>query len=424
MAKTFVLKFGGASIKDATAIMNLHDILFNRLRNHTVIVISAMGKTTNQLEEILELKLKDENFSNNSAILKNNHLEVCHALFPLGHRIFSVVENYFAQLNRVLEKPLSKENYDPYYDAVISYGELIATSIVHEYLCERGLFCIWQDARTILQTNEDFRFAKVDWEATEANCKRLLLPNLEKFPVVTQGFIAATKAGRTTTLGREGSDFSAAILGFCLNASSVTIWKDVEGVLNSDPKKFPATVKFDELDYQEAVELTYYGASVIHPKTIKPLANKQIPLYVKSFLNPEGSGTKIHQTQHINTTPCIVQKEGQVLISFKVTDFTFIQESHTHLVYRELDHLKLRVNLMQLSAISISLVIDRDVFKLEKLLDALKQEFEIRYNEVLDLITIKNHHPQIIRELTEGKEILLEQMTRATFQVLIKPSVE
>lgn len=420
MLKTFVFKFGGASIKDVNSIKNLSKILYNRLRNHTVIVISAMGKTTNALEGILEKKFNKEDYSSNITILENYHLEICMGLFGENHPIHAIVKNYFLQLQRDLELPLSKDNYDLYYDSIISYGELVATRIVQEYLCLEKIYCIWKDAREIIVTNSDYRFAKVDWNATAAKIKKSLVPLLEKFPVVTQGFIGKDKAGNTTTLGREGSDFTAAIIASSLHSASVTIWKDVKGVLNADPKRFPNTIKFDELDYHEAAELTYYGASVIHPKTIKPLANLSIPLYVKSFIDPSSPGTKIHHVKHENKTPCIVVKDEQILVSFKVTDFTFIHEGHIHQIYSELEKLKLRVNLLQTSAISVSLVIDKQVFKLEKLIDSLKQDFEIRYNESLQLITVKNHNPEIMENLMKNKEILMEQVTRSTFQIVTK----
>jgi aspartate kinase len=422
MSKTFVFKFGGASVKDAQSIKNLSHILLNRLRNHTVIVVSAMGKTTNALETLIEKKIKEEDFSLNSTILKNYHLDICRELFPDNHTVFSQIENYFLQLNRELEKPLTKENYDQYYDRVISYGELVSSRIVQEFLCMQGIFCVWQDAREIIQTNSDFRFAKVDWEATLKNTKKHIDPILKQFPIVTQGFIGKDKKGNTTTLGREGSDYTAAILGFCLKSASVTIWKDVEGVLNADPKRFANTVKFDELDYKEAAELTYYGASVIHPKTIKPLANLSIPLYVRSFLHPENSGTKIHKVNLPNTIPCIVVKEDQILVSFKVTDFTFINEGHIHRIYSELEKLKLRVNLLQTSAISVSIVIDKHLYKLENLIGILSREFEVRYNDSLQLITVKNHNPTLMGELMKDREILMEQVTRTTFQLVLKPS--
>lgn len=424
MSKTFVFKFGGASVKDAKSIKNLREILFNRLRNHTVIVVSAMGKTTNALEELLNLKLEDKPLYEKSTKLKNYHLEICRELFQPENLIFPAIENFFSQLDRILEKPLSKENYDEYYDQVVSYGELISSRIVQEYLCAEGIFCLWQDAREIISTDSDYRFAKVKWEKTAAQCQKHLMAKLERFPVITQGFIGSDDKGKTTTLGREGSDFTAAILAHSLRSQSVTIWKDVEGVLNADPKRFPNTVKFEELDYREAAELTYYGASVIHPKTIKPLANLSIPLFVKSFLNPDGTGTQIHHVDKPNTIPCIVVKDEQVLVSFRVTDFTFINESHIHQVYTEIEKLKLRVNLLQTSAISISIVIDKQLFKMEKLIAALAKDFDIRYNESLQLITVKNHNRKIMEELMSDKEVLLEQVTRTTFQIVVKPLTE
>lgn len=424
MSKTFVFKFGGASVKDAKSIKNLREILFNRLRNHTVIVVSAMGKTTNALEELLNLKLEDKPLYEKSTKLKNYHLEICRELFLPENLIFPAIENFFSQLDRILEKPLSKENYDEYYDQVVSFGELISSRIVQEYLCAEGIFCLWQDAREIISTNSDYRFAKVKWEKTAAQCQKHLMAKLERFPVITQGFIGSDDKGKTTTLGREGSDFTAAILAHSLRSQSVTIWKDVEGVLNADPKRFPDTVKFEELDYREAAELTYYGASVIHPKTIKPLANLSIPLFVKSFLNPDGTGTQIQHVEKPNTIPCIVVKDEQVLVSFRVTDFTFINESHIHQVYTEIENLKLRVNLLQTSAISISIVIDKQLFKMEKLIAALAKDFDIRYNESLQLITVKNHNRKIMEELMSDKEVLLEQVTRTTFQIVVKPLAE
>lgn len=420
MAKTFVFKFGGASVKDVNSIKNFYEIVFNRLRNNTIIVVSAMGKTTNALEEILALKLEGKDNSLKSTILLDYHLKICEGLFDPDHLIFPAVKNYFSNMERILNGNLTRANYDDFYDSIVSFGELVSSRIVQEYLCSKGLFCIWQDAREVILTNSDFRFAKVDWVATKRLCDKIITPKLTQFPVITQGFIGADEKGRTTTLGREGSDFTAAILAHGLQANAVTIWKDVDGVLNADPKRFPDSIKFDELDYREAAELTYYGATVIHPKTIKPLANLSIPLYVKSFIHPEGSGTKIHHVPKVNTVPCIVVKDSQILVSFKVTDFTFINESHIHAVYSELEKLKLRVNLLQTSAISISIVIENELFKLEKLIHSLRNQFEIRYNENLQIITVKNHNQALMEKLTHNKEILLEQMTRTTFQVLIK----
>jgi aspartate kinase len=421
MAKTFVFKFGGASIKDVNSIKKLAENFRNRLQNTTIVVISAMGKTTNALEELLDIRLSGESYYQKSTILKNFHLDICHGLFSKDHPIFATVENVFATLERALDLPLHKDNYDERYDQIVSFGELLSSRIVQEYLCEQGILCIWQDARELIATHSEFRSATIHWEKTKQQCLKYL--KLQRFPVVTQGFIGKDEFGKTTTLGREGSDFSAAIIGWALQAASVTIWKDVPGVLNADPKLFPDTVLFDELDYREAAEMTYYGASVIHPKTIKPLAALGIPLFVKSFLNPEGKGTKIHATGLTSTVPCIVVKEQQVLISFQVTDFTFVNEAHMHRIYGQLEALSLKVNLLQVSAISISIVFDMHKFKLEKLIDALKGEFMIRYNDALQLITVKNYEQKLVDQLIKDKKPLLEQVTRTTFQMVHKPTI-
>jgi aspartate kinase len=420
MAKTVIYKFGGASVKDASAVRNLAEILRNRLRKNFIIVVSAMGKTTNAIESLILAKLEQKDFYQNSTILKSYHLGICQELFPENHSVFSEVENIFIQLNHDLELPLSQDNYDEFYDRVICCGELLATRIVTEFLCTTDLMVVWKDARKLIQTDSSFRFAKINWDMTKKKCQSQLLPILEQFTVVTQGFIGADPKGRTTTLGREGSDFTAAILGSILNASSVTIWKDVPGILNADPKLFPNTQLFDELEYRQAAEMTYYGASVIHPKTIKPLANSNIPLFVKSFLNPEATGTKIFGEAKSHQIPTIILKENQVLVSFKVKDFTFIEEHHIHQVYDQLQQLKLRVNMLQTSAITISIVIDTQLFKLEQLLNRLKEQFEIRYNEGLTLLTILHPNPKVIAEQVEWLEILLEQSTRTTYMVVCR----
>ncbi|MFN3800791.1 aspartate kinase [Belliella pelovolcani] len=420
MSKAIVFKFGGASVKDAESIKNLFNILFKRLQTPMILVISAIGKTTNAIEEILKAKLNQEDYSLKCTIIKDQHLNVCESLFPKEHEIFEKVSFQFEMLLKELHKPLDKENYDEFYDQVIVFGELVSTLIIQAYTSYRGVSSTWLDARDLISTNSEFRFAKVNWISTQTKINEILKPIAEKSLVVTQGFIGKDTLGKSTTLGREGSDFTASILAYCLDASAVTIWKDVEGVLNADPKKFKKTTKFEELDYHEAAELTYYGASVIHPKTIKPLANKNIPLFVKSFLRPDGSGTKIHQVAKANTVPCIVLKEAQILVTFKVTDFTFINEQHMHLVYSELEKLKLKVNLLQTSAISISIVIDEQLFKLEKLILSLNSAFQIKYNTDLNLITIKNPTSKMIKKMMQNKAVLMEQITRTTFQIVYK----
>ncbi|SHO61344.1 aspartate kinase [Algoriphagus zhangzhouensis] len=419
MAKTIVYKFGGASIKDADSVKNLAEILRNRLRKNMLIVVSAMGKTTNALEEILSLRMSESDYSQKSANLKSFHLGICQELFPEGHRIFPKLENLFIQLQNLLYLEVNEENYDECYDGIIAFGELISSRIVMEYLCEQGMVALWQDARELILTSSDFRFAKVDWAQTKKRCNSILQPNLDQYPVITQGFIGADSKGRTTTLGREGSDFSAAIFASSLGASSVTIWKDVPGVLNCDPKIFKDSELFSELDYLQAAQMTYYGASVIHPKTIKPLANLGIPLFVKSFLKPDEAGTKIYSTGKLNPIPSIILKRNQIMVSLRVTDFAFIEESHIHEIYTQLDHLKLKVNMLQTSAIGVTIIIDDELFKLNKLVSSLEKTFSIRYNEGLELLTILNPHKGSFENLS-WMEILLEQRTRNTIQIVTR----
>jgi len=418
MAKTIVHKFGGASVKDSNAIKNLLEILRNRLRNNSIIVVSAMGKMTNLLESIVLQKIEGDDYSSNSTRFANFHLAICEDLFPSSHPIFSQIENEIRRLKNILDTASISEDYDALYDRVVCFGELFSSRIVMEYLCQEGMTSIWYDARQLIQTNSDFRFAKVNWEHTRKNCEKLLKPILFQYPVVTQGFIAGDTNGKTTTLGREGSDFSAAILATTLDAASVTIWKDVPGVLNGDPKLFQNTSKFNELGYKQAAEMTFYGASVIHPKTIKPLAQKRIPLFVKSFLAPDEEGTKIHQYAREDRIPTFILKNNQILISFHVKDFTFIEESHLRLIYTELDSLKLKVNMLQTAAISISIVIDSEKFKLKKLLEALNRDFSIFYNENLELLTILNGNRELLSERIMGYDVLLEQETRHSIQVV------
>jgi aspartate kinase len=418
MSATLVYKFGGASVKDAPALRNLFDILFPRLQTSTVIVVSAMGKTTNALEAILNKKLAGEDYATEWYALKNFHKDLCAELFPESHPVGEQLERFFAYALEALQAPVSKANYDEVYDQVVCFGELLSSLIVSEYLGFRGLPNRWEDAREVIHTDSDYRFAKIDWEKTRSACQNQWAGLLEKTTILTQGFIGRDPQGRTTTLGREGSDFTAAILATSLDAESVTIWKDVPGVLNADPKLFPNTQKFEELRYREAAEMTYFGASVIHPKTIKPLANAGIPLFVKSFLNPEGSGTKIHEHAAPHEVPTLVLKKNQVLVTFKVTDFTFIEEKHIHQIYEQLQVLKLRVNMLQVSAITVSIVLDTQLFKLEQLVESLKAAFEIRYNEELELLTILKPRVEEIPKLMEGYAVLLEQTTRTTYQAV------
>jgi len=413
-----VYKFGGASVKDAAALKNLYEILESRLQSTKVIVVSAMGKTTNALEAVLAKKLEQADFSQDWKQIRDFHVGVCQEIFPVADLVIAKLEQLMDTAKPILEATISKSNYDEVYDQLICYGELLSSLIVSEYLIYKGLSLAWQDARTVINTDSDFRFAKIDWEKTRTSCQNQWGSLLKRTTILTQGFIGKDPLGRTTTLGREGSDFTAAILATSLDAESVTIWKDVPGVLNADPKLFPNTQKFDELRYREAAEMTYFGASVIHPKTIKPLANSGIPLFVKSFLDPEGAGTKIYEHAAPHEVPTLVLKKNQVLVSFKVTDFTFIEEKHIHAIYEKLKEFKLRANMLQLSAITVSLVVDTQLFKLEQLIESLKATFEIRYNEDLELLTILKPRVEEIPALMAGYEVLLEQTTRTSYQAV------
>lgn len=411
-----VFKFGGASLKNASAIQNMASIVKAYAGSPLLVVVSAIGKTTNALEIILNMFKKEENYHSEIQTLRNYHFEICDNLFndpdPVKRKIEAVLE----ELTENLQTPGA---YDQVYDQVISLGEIISSVIVSHYLTQHGLPCQWLDARKYIITDTAFREGKVDWKKTEEHIHQLNT-DLQHTIILTQGFIGSNELGFTTTLGREGSDYTAAIFASCLHAESVTIWKDVPGVMSADPKRLPGAIVFDELPYTEAAEMTYYGASVIHPKTIKPLALKQIPLYVKSFDNHELPGTKIHECQIEKLPPLIVFKDNQCLLSCRVTDYTFINEEQMSIIFNALADLDIKINVMQNSAISFSLCIDFRESKLNSLLDRLQPYFEVYYNTGLTLITIKNYDTATFEEYRKKPGILIEQSSRSTLQILIK----
>lgn len=412
-----VFKFGGASVRSAQAVRNMSDIIGNYSGESLLVVVSAMGKTTNALENILHLKISAKDYSNKLKELYNYHQQLIEELFEDPKQaVFQKVEALFRELEQELKSEMQDQNQ--LYDQVVSYGELLSTTILAAWLNHTQLSCEWLDARHYIRTNELYREAEVDWTASKEQIQADLPPILSDKIILTQGFIGGNEKGLTTTLGREGSDFTAAIFGYCLQAESVTIWKDVPGILNADPKRIANAVKYEELSYQEAAEMTYYGASVIHPQTIKPLANADIPLWVKSFENPGESGTCIHncETKH---SPAIIFKDNQCLISFRVKDFTFINERNLGLIFQTLDHLHIKINMMQNSAISFSVCIDDEPVKVNKLLRSLQDEFDILYNERLQLITIKNYQEEALEGISQGRKVLLEQRSRQNFQIVI-----
>lgn len=411
-----VFKFGGASIKNAAAVKNMTKIVRSYSNEKLLVVVSAMGKTTNALEDILSSRLATGELD--LVPLKKYHIDICNDLFYSEHQIFQQIESLFDHLHSTLEKDYP---FDKYYDQVISFGEILSSTIISEYLNEIGCSVKLIDSRKYVRTDSNFRNGHVDWDIT---CDLIsdLNDDLNNHTLLTQGFIGGTAEGLTTTLGREGSDFTAAIYAHCLNAESMTVWKDVPGILNADPKIISDAKLFNEIPYSEAAEMTYYGASVIHPKTIKPLANKNIPLFVRSFDSPENNGTIIHQCDFKNPNSTIIIKNDQCLVSFHVIDYTFVNEDNLSLIFKELHNLDIKINIMQNSAISFSIVIDYRKDKLEALISVLNEHFDIRYNTGLSLITIKNYSSDDIDKYRKGKRILLEQQSRNNYRALYASS--
>jgi aspartate kinase len=411
-----VFKFGGASIKSAQAIRNMASIVKGYSQYPLLVVVSAMGKTTNALENILTIIQKGADASREIQSLKQYHLEITSSLFADANPLVNHIHKLFEEIE--VNASLSAKD-DFVYDQVVSLGEIISSLIVAEHLQQSGLPVKWIDARKYIVTDACFREGKVQWDATANNIKTLL-PQIEEHLIITQGFIGGTANGLTTTLGREGSDFTAAIFATGLQAESVTIWKDVPGVMSADPKRIANAIVFNELPYKEAAEMTYYGASIIHPKTIKPLALMNIPLYVKSFDNPTLPGTKIHDCHLDHLPELIVFKENQCLLSCKVTDYTFVNEQQLSIIFHALSELDIKINVMQNSAISFSICIDFRENKVMALIEKLQNHFEVYYNTGLTLITIKNYKPESFDFYRKNEGIILEQSSRSTFQVLIK----
>lgn len=411
-----VYKFGGASVKDPKGIRNTVKIIQQHSGQPLLVVVSAMGKTTNALEKIHELSYAKKDFKKELADIKNYHTKITYELFPTDHMVHEVLDKVFEELEEALKLPYP---FDQVYDQVISKGELISSYIVHHFLLKNNISSVWVDARQYIVTDETYREGKINWELTEEKIEALER-RLEDNIILTQGFIGSTLRGFTTTLGREGSDFSAAIFASCLNAESLTIWKDVPGVMSTDPKRLPNAIVFAELPYKEAAEMTYYGASVIHPKTIKPLANRNIPLYVKNFDDPSLPGTIIHDCKVPNLPPLIVFKDNQCLISCKVTDYSFVNEQQLGMIFNVLSDLDVKINMMQNSAISFSFCIDFRETKVSALIKKLHDQFEVYYNVGLTLITVKNYDTETFETYRKHKGLLMEQVSRSTLQVLVK----
>ena len=419
-----VFKFGGASVKDANSIKNVCAIMTRFSGQKIIVVVSAMGKTTNKLEEIVSALInKDQKtFVGLVDELQQNHLEIAAGLFPDRHfHIFELLDDIFADLRAQIQRNPS-DNHAFIYDQIVSLGELLSSRIVNAYLLDQGLNSQWLDARNIIRTDNKYQEGLVDWAKTEQLCTAQVLPLFETHDILlTQGFIGHTSEGFTTTLGREGSDYSAGILAYCCNAKDVTIWKDVPGMLNADPKYFTDTQLLEHISFKEAIELSYYGASVIHPKTVQPLQQKDIPLYVKSFLDPEALGTTISSSASQDAKiPSFIVKKEQLLLTISSKDFSFIAEQHLSDIFETLAQLQIPINIMQNSALNFSILVDRKKVKLESLREALGTKYQLRYNEGLELVTIRHYDQHTIEQMTKGKEIILEQRTRNTARFVLR----
>ncbi|MBP5341160.1 MAG: aspartate kinase [Bacteroidales bacterium] len=418
-----VFKFGGASVNSADAVRNMARIVQNHLESETlVVVVSAMGKTTNLLENLVPGTAANEDKAALRRQLEEYHLSIAKSLIPNEEGIVDKVRGLLSRLDGTIASLTpSEEQYNFNYDQVVSFGELISTTIIAHYLNHLGINTLWQDARQLIRTDDHYREGRVKWVETQQAIQNseFIIHNSYSV-VITQGFIGGTSSSFTTTLGREGSDYSASILAYCLGAKSVTIWKDVPGFLNADPKFFSDTVKISQIPYNEAIELAYYGASVIHPKTVKPIQNKGIPLYIKSFITPENEGSSIGEYKTIvPETPLYIFANNQILLSILPRDYSFIAEDNLQVIFGILNDLGIKVNLMQNSALSFSICINNNPQLVRPLIDRLKSMFRVRYNENLQLITIRYYTQEVIDRIVAGRPILLEQRSRSTEQLVV-----
>jgi len=414
-----VFKFGGASVKDASSVKNIASIL-KTYTDDLVVVISAMGKTTNALELVLDAYMSGEKLRAITALggIREYHTAIARSLIPAGHALFDELENIFTGIEQKLDHTPTK-SFNQEYDQLVSWGEIISTIIVSNYLNHIGVINQWADARQFVKTDGTFREARIDWDISDRLMK-------EKFNFrharlyVTQGFIGSTVNNLITTLGREGSDYTAAILAFVLSAESVTVWKDVPGVLNADPKWFDETIRLEKISYIDAIELAYYGASVIHPKTIQPLKNKSIRLYVKSFLHPSDPGSVIGEDDYEKLIPSFIFKMDQVLIHIHPSDFSFIAEDNLEKIFRCFAGYGLKINLMQNSAVSFDVCVNNDRSRLPGIRSDLEKDFRVTFTTGLELITIRYYDDDTIKRVLVNKDLLLSQRTKSTIQMVVK----
>ena len=414
-----IFKFGGASVKDAEGIYNMYRVLEQTGHAQTLIVVSAMGKTTNAFEKLIEVYFDDaKQMESQLNEIIDYHLGIMNEIFDHPkHDVFDQVKQRFDGLRTFLKNNKSP-HYSFVYDQVVSTGELVSTTIITHFLNEKGIAANWLDARECIQTDTSYRDANVDWARTEKAIRQKI--NSGQF-YITQGFIGSDDNNFTTTLGREGSDYTAAIFAYCLNSNSVTIWKDVPGVLNADPRHFESTQLLHHISYQEAIELAFYGASVIHPKTLQPLQRKEIPLHVKSFINPSDEGTKVSKGVAIDPhIPCYIVKNNLALIKLSSLDFSFIIEKNISDIFAILHKYKMKVDLIQNSAISFSVCVFDKFGKIEELLHELRGRFQVDHKPNVSLYTIRHFQPESATFLLRKHELLLEQRTQETMQLVMR----
>ena len=414
-----VFKFGGASVKDADGIKNVLHVLETVGHEEVLIIISAMGKTTNALEIVIKNYFeKSSAFHASLQDVRKYHNQILLDLFDdENHDVFYAVNSHFADLEYFLRSNKSP-NYNFVYDQVVSYGEIVSTTIVSHYFNEKGLKNNWIDVRNLIKTDATYRDALVDWDQTQ----KLIAKNVKKKALnITQGFLGSDENNFTTTLGREGSDYTAAIFAYCLGAESVTIWKDVPGVLNADPRYFDNAVLLNQISYREAIELAFYGASVIHPKTLQPLQRKEIPLYVKSFVNPLLPGTSVSKGADLEPkTSCFIVKKNQLLISLSAIDFSFIMEENISEIFALFHQHKIKVSLIQNTAISFTVCVEDKFGHFDKLKAVLSKKFKVAYNENVSLYTIRHFSKEAAEMVEKGKTVLVRQTSRETLQLVTK----
>ncbi|GAA4513243.1 MULTISPECIES: aspartate kinase [Sphingobacterium] len=416
-----VFKFGGASVKNAENIKNVASIIAKYKTSELLVVVSAINKTTNTLEQVVNAyyhQTEDPHHYLNE--IKAEHFAILDDLFEdSSHPIYNEISNTFVEVEWILEEE-PQDAYDYLYDQIVSLGEILSSKVIAAYTQHIGMSTKWVDARDYIQTDNTFREAKVNWSLTEDRIRRDLPSILDDFIIITQGFIGSTSENFTTTLGREGSDYTAAIFASCLNAEDITIWKDVPGVLNADPKWFDHTELIPELSYTDAIELTYYGATVIHPKTIKPLQNKKITLNVRSFLTPENPGTVIRTTNQTLPVPSFIFKVDQVFFNIQPRDFSFIVEDNLSHIFSLLHQHRIKINMMHNSAISFAISVDNTGDNIKAFCGDLEKRYKVEVQKGLELITIRYYNQQTIDRVLVNKEIIRELKDQYTCQILVK----